>query len=140
MKTQVDLTKSPLVVTYGDTVTDADVAMVNRILGEVLNKKEPFAFICDMTAGAPSVAQSEAIRAFVDARRDDFRRLVVLNVLVMTNRALRTVLGAIMLVVKPPYPTTFETTLQAAQTACTGAMAERRRASPPVLKSAAAAK
>lgn len=128
MKTQINVIRFPLVtITYGEVVTDADMAAVNLALSQVLMRKQPFALVCDMTRGAPSVSQSETVKAFVNTRRDEFRRLVVLNVLVITSGPLRALVRAAMLVVKPPYPAAIETTVEGAEVLCNGALSERRR-------------
>lgn len=121
MSVTVHTVNFPIVtMVFTGKVTDQDIAQAGlQILG-LLAKKQAFTLISDMTTSSPSTAQGQALNNLLDKRRDDFRKYMIGNCVVVENVIIRAALRVSLLAVKPPFPVAIETSMMLAELWCKG--------------------
>lgn len=97
-----------------------------QVLG-LLERKKPFILVSDMSQGEPTPAQGELLTGIMDKRRDDFRRYVICNCLVIASAPTRLLIKALHLARKPPFEVRVEATIAAAERWCQAKLVERAR-------------
>jgi hypothetical protein len=130
MPVQFSTNRFPIVTMafIGKDISDMEVRQLSvQVLG-LLERKRPFILITDMSQGEPTPAQGEMLTGIMDKRRDDFRRYLACNCLVITSAPTRLLIKALHLARKPPFDVRVESTLAAAERFSNGKLAELGRA------------
>lgn len=112
----LDLGRFPIaVLTFTGTVMESEINRTGlQVLG-ALQRKAPFYLISDMRDAAPNPLQAKHLVAILEAKRDEFRKYVRGNCLVVTSPMLRAALRAALVATRPPFPVQIESSLTAAE-------------------------
>jgi hypothetical protein len=116
MAVSFDTARFPVVVlTFSGVLMETEITRAGlQVLG-ALQRKEPFVLITDMRAGFPNPLQGKTLSAMLEGKRDDARRYVRGNCMVLTSPIIRAALRGALVASRPPFPVHIESSMMAAE-------------------------